>query len=68
MKAISDEMIEKGAVEPELGDFSTDRRVLLLSLMASVVGVMGAVVAYILLWLIAVVTTSLFCIVSPVCP
>jgi chloride channel protein, CIC family len=39
-----------------LADFTTDRRVLVLSAMALVVGAIGAVVAYALVWLIAVIT------------
>ncbi|HKD11341.1 MAG TPA: chloride channel protein [Thermoanaerobaculia bacterium] len=39
-----------------LADFTTDRRVLILSAMAVVVGAIGAVVAYALVWLIAVIT------------
>ncbi|MEO8191936.1 MAG: chloride channel protein, partial [Acidobacteriota bacterium] len=39
-----------------LGDFSTDRRVLLLSLLAAVIGVFGALVAKALVWLIALIT------------
>jgi CIC family chloride channel protein len=39
-----------------LGDFSTDRRVLLLSGFAAVIGVFGALVARALVWLIAVIT------------
>src|SRR5215471_14188941 len=43
-----------------LADFSTDRRVLLLSTMAAVVGVIGSLVAGALLWLIAVITQLAF--------
>ena len=39
-----------------LADYSTDRRVLFLSLAAVVLGVVGAAVAWVLLWLIAVIT------------
>ena len=39
-----------------LSDFTTDRRVLLLSLLAIAVGVFGALVARALVWLIAVIT------------
>jgi H+/Cl- antiporter ClcA/CBS domain-containing protein len=42
--------------EDSLSDFTTDRRVLLLALMALVVGVFGALIAYALVWLIAVIT------------
>jgi CIC family chloride channel protein len=44
----------------QLADFSTDRRVLLLSLMALVIGAIGSVVAYVLLWLIAAITNLAF--------
>jgi chloride channel protein, CIC family len=47
-------------IEDELADFSTDRRVLLLSAMASVIGAIGAVVAYALIWLIAAITNLAF--------
>ncbi|HLX07699.1 MAG TPA: chloride channel protein [Thermoanaerobaculia bacterium] len=40
----------------ELADFSTDRRVLVLSGMAVAIGVAAALVAYALVWLIAVIT------------
>ncbi len=43
-----------------LADFSTDTRVLLLCLLALPVGVIGAVVAKVLLWLIAVITNAAF--------
>jgi len=43
-----------------LADFSTDRRVLLLSAMAIVVGIISSFVAYVLLWLIAVITNLAF--------
>lgn len=43
-----------------LADFSTDRRVLLLSAMAAVVGAISAFVAYALLWLIASITNLAF--------
>lgn len=46
--------------QPELADFSTDRRVLLLSAMAVVVGAISSVVAYALLWLIAAITNLAF--------
>jgi H+/Cl- antiporter ClcA/CBS domain-containing protein len=48
------------AVEDELADFSTNRRVLLLSAMALVVGAIGAVVAGALIWLIAAITNLAF--------
>jgi CIC family chloride channel protein len=40
----------------ELADFSTDRRVLVLSGLAVGIGVAAALVAYALVWLIAVIT------------
>jgi len=43
-----------------LADFSTDRRVLLLCLLALPIGAIGAVVAKALLWLIAVITNAAF--------
>jgi H+/Cl- antiporter ClcA/CBS domain-containing protein len=48
------------ALQDNLGDFSTDHRVLLLSAMALAIGAIGSVVAYILLWLIAVITNLSF--------
>ena len=48
------------AVEDELADFSTDRRVLLLSAMALVIGAIGSLVAYALIWLIAAITNLAF--------
>jgi H+/Cl- antiporter ClcA len=44
----------------KLADFSTDRRVLLLSTMALVIGMISSLVAYALLWLIAVITNLAF--------
>ena len=43
-----------------LADFSTDSRVLLLCLLAVPIGVIGALVAKALLWLIAVITNAAF--------
>jgi len=43
-------------VEDRLADFTRDRRILLLSLMAIVVGVLSAITAKALVWLIAVFT------------
>ena len=45
---------------PSLGDFSTNSRVLLLSLMAVPVGAIGAVVAKLLLWLISVISNAAY--------
>jgi CIC family chloride channel protein len=44
----------------ELADFSTDRRVLLLSAMAVAIGSISALVAGVLLWLIAAITNLAF--------
>ena len=48
------------AIEGRLADFSTDRRVLLLASMAMVIGGISSLVAYALLWLIAVITNLAF--------
>src|SRR4051812_6335545 len=48
------------ATATPLGDFRTNRRVLLLSALALPVGAIGAVVAKALLWLIAVITNGVF--------
>ena len=47
-------------VEDRLADFTRDRRVLILSLMALVIGALSAVVAKVLVWLIAVITNLVF--------
>jgi chloride channel protein, CIC family len=47
-------------VEDGLADFSTNRRMLLLSAMALVIGAIGALVAYALIWLIAAITNLAF--------
>ncbi len=44
----------------EPGDFRTDKRMILLSILALPVGAIGAVVAKLLLWLIAVITNLAF--------
>ena len=44
----------------DLADFSTNRRVVLLSAMAIVIGAISSVVAYVLIWLIAVITNLAF--------
>ncbi len=49
-----------GHAADRLADFSTNRRVLLLSALALPIGVIGAVVAKALLWLIAVFTNAAF--------
>ncbi len=46
--------------EDELADFSTNRRVLLLSGMALVIGAISSLVAYVLIWLIAAITNLAF--------
>ncbi len=43
-----------------LADFRTDKRVLLLVALAIPIGAIGAVVAKVLLWLIAVITNLAF--------
>ena len=43
-----------------LSDFTTDFRVLLLSAMALIIGAISAVVAWVLIWLIAVITNLAF--------
>jgi H+/Cl- antiporter ClcA len=47
-------------IEDRLADFTRDKRILLLSLMALVVGALSAVVAKALVWLIAVFTNLTF--------
>ncbi|MGI8469188.1 MAG: chloride channel protein [Pyrinomonadaceae bacterium] len=47
-------------VEDKLADFTQDRRIITLSLMAVVIGVMSALVAVVLVWLIAVITNLAF--------
>jgi len=47
-------------VKDELSDFSTSPRVLLLSAMAGVIGIISSFVAYALLWLIAAITNLAF--------
>src|ERR1043166_1639241 len=46
--------------EDRLADFTRDKRVLFLSLMAIVIGALSAVVAKILVWLIAIITNLVF--------
>lgn len=45
---------------PELADFTTDRRVLVLCGLAALIGVLAAFVAYALVWLIAVITNLVY--------
>ena len=47
-------------VEDRLADFSRDKRVIILSCMAFVIGALSAVVAAVLVWLIAVITNLAF--------
>jgi CIC family chloride channel protein len=47
-------------VEDRLADFTRDKRVLILSMMALVIGAISAVVADLLVWLIAVITNFAF--------
>src|SRR2546423_6779610 len=46
--------------EDRLADFTRDRRILLLSLFALVIGCVSAFVAYALVWLISVITSLAF--------
>ena len=47
-------------VEDRLADFTRDRRVVVLSWMALIIGALSALVAYALVWLIAVITNAAF--------
>ena len=47
-------------VEDRLADFTRDKRILVLSLMALIIGAISAIVAYVLVWLIAVITNISF--------
>jgi H+/Cl- antiporter ClcA len=47
-------------VEDRLADFTRDKRVLILSLMALFIGALSAVVAKVLVWLIAIITNLAF--------
>ncbi|HSS20256.1 MAG TPA: chloride channel protein [Pyrinomonadaceae bacterium] len=47
-------------VEDRLADFSRDKRILLISAMALIVGIISAFVAYALVWLIAIITNVSF--------
>jgi H+/Cl- antiporter ClcA/CBS domain-containing protein len=53
-----DDFVEQ--VEDRLADFTSDRRILILSSMALIVGVLSAVVASALVWLIGVITNIFF--------
>ena len=48
------------ACEDVLSDFSTDPRVVILSIMALVIGAISSVVAWVLLWLINLITNIAF--------
>ena len=52
--------IKTERVEDRLADFTRDKRVLVLSLMAVLIGALSAFVAYALVWLIAVITNLAF--------
>ncbi len=52
--------VPPATVQDELADFSTNRRVMLLSAMALVVGAISSLVAWALLWLIAAITNLAF--------
>src|ERR1044071_1348440 len=47
-------------VEDRLADFTRDRRVVVLSWMALIIGALSALVAYALVWLITVITNVAF--------
>ncbi len=55
---MSEEIIE--IVEDRLADFTRDKRVLVLSWMALIIGALSALVAYALVWLINVITNLAF--------
>ena len=55
---MSEEIIE--IVEDRLADFTRDKRVLVLSWMALIIGALSALVAYALVWLINVITNFAF--------
>ena len=64
-------MTEKNGTNDYLADFRTDRRMLLLAALAVPVGVMSAVLAKALIWLITVITNLAFLLrfsSSPVTP
>jgi CIC family chloride channel protein len=46
--------------EDRLADFTRDKRILILSLMAVIIGALSAVVAKVLVWLIAIITNLVF--------
>src|ERR1041385_3529969 len=46
--------------EDRLADFTRDKRIMILSLMAIIIGALSAVVAKILVWLIAIITNLVF--------
>ena len=53
-------MTKDAEIEDRLADFTRDRRILLLTLMAVVIGASSAVVAKALVWLIAIFTNLTF--------
>ena len=55
---MTEEVIER--VEDHLADFTRDKRVIILSGMALIIGAISALVAYVLVWLIAVITNFAF--------
>jgi H+/Cl- antiporter ClcA len=55
---MTEEVIER--VEDRLADFTRDKRVIILSGMSLVIGALSALVAYALVWLIAVITNLAF--------
>jgi CIC family chloride channel protein len=57
---IKELMMNDIKTKDELGDFRTDKRMLLLGLLAVPIGAISAVVAKVLIWLIAVITNLSF--------
>ncbi len=56
----SESVTDKAQPEAGLSDFSTNRRVLVLSAMSAMVGAISSLVAYALLWLITTITNLAF--------
>jgi CIC family chloride channel protein len=55
-----EQLMNATRAEDRLADFTRDKRVIVLSLMAVVIGAISAVVADALVWLIAVITNLAF--------
>ncbi len=50
----------QSTIDQRLADFTQDKRILLLSIMAIFIGILGALVAKVLMWLIAVISNYVF--------